>query len=93
MYTLLYKQLQFFHFTLSKIILMKFAKLRNFVLSSIMLLNLGAEGLYDNTSVGMCVSDQQKMDSYISLYINGVSVYLKSKHSLSFGLPFSTHVI
>ena len=33
-----------FHFTLSKIILMKFAKLRNFVLSFIMRLNLGAEG-------------------------------------------------
>ena len=33
-----------FHFTLSKIILMKFAKLRIFVLSFIMLLNLGAEG-------------------------------------------------
>ena len=33
MYALLYNQLQFFHFTLSKIILMKFAKLRNFVLS------------------------------------------------------------
>ena len=50
MYTLLYNQLQFFHFTLSKIILMKFAKLRNFVLSFIILwiiihyLNLGAEG-------------------------------------------------
>ena len=43
MYTLLYNQLQFFHFTLSKIILMKLAKLRNFVLSFIML-NLGAEG-------------------------------------------------
>ena len=44
MYTLLYNQLQFFHFTLSKIILMKFAKLRNFVLSFIMRLNLSAEG-------------------------------------------------
>ena len=44
MYTLLHNQLQFFHFTLSKIILMKFAKLRNFVLSFIMRLNLGAEG-------------------------------------------------
>ena len=44
MYTLLYNQLQFFQFTLSEIILMKFAKLRDFVLSFIMLLNLGAEG-------------------------------------------------
>ena len=44
MYTLIYNQLQFFHFTLSKIIVMKFEKLRNFVLSLIMLLNLGAEG-------------------------------------------------
>ena len=42
MYTLLYNQLQFFHFTLN--LLMKFAKLRNFVLSFIMRLNLGAEG-------------------------------------------------
>ena len=33
-----------FHFTLSEIILIKFARLRNFVLSFIMLLNLGAEG-------------------------------------------------
>ena len=44
MYILLYNQLQFFHFTLSKIILMKFAKLRTFVLSFIILLILGAEG-------------------------------------------------
>ena len=54
------------HFTLSKIILIKFAKLRNFVLSFTMLLNLGAEGcitVYDNTSVGMYASDQQKIDS------------------------------
>ena len=41
---------------------MKFAKLRNFVLSFIMRLNLGAD-IHDNTSVGMCVFDQQKMDS------------------------------
>ena len=44
MYTLLYNELQFLHFTLSKIILIKFAKLRNFVLSFIMFLNLGAKG-------------------------------------------------
>ena len=33
-----------FHFTLFKIIVIKFAELRNFVLSAIMLLNLGADG-------------------------------------------------
>ena len=51
-----------FHFTLSKIILMKFAKLRTFVLSFIILFWV-PKGVFDNTSVGMCVSDQQKMDS------------------------------
>ena len=53
-------------FTLSKIILIKVSKLRNFVLSFIMLLNLGAEGCiwqYFGIGIYMCVSDQQKMDS------------------------------
>ena len=33
-----------FHFTLSKVMLIKFARLRSFVLSFIVLLNLSAEG-------------------------------------------------
>ena len=60
MYTLIYNQLQFFHITLSKI---KFAKLRNFVLSFIMLLNLGAEEIL--IMVGCVLSPLKPLVIYI----------------------------
>ena len=44
-----------FHFTLSKIHF-KLLKLRNFVLSFIMLLNFSADGISGNIQVSICVS-------------------------------------